>query len=246
MSLLQRHTNFLYIVLGLSVLFAIILAIVLLSQSFGQSYSQQLASPDIPQQTELNTQTFGVRRIRLQTEGDCGEIEISRNGQASKLGCDTRLENRIFLSNENLQRLFGNLTKDEFDQLQELYYLPGLAQNLTITIETNYGTKTVTVSGSDTSAPILDESLEDIIDIIEDVEEDLETPSPTPPPTPIPTPTPSGYIPPSPTPGTTPTPTPTPSPGGGSQEAQDPFDCEMLEQKGVTVSNIRCLEADDL
>lgn len=239
--LLQQYSGLLYLIIGLSFLFAIILAIVLYTQAFGQSYSRQLIQPDLPRQQEATRPTFSVRRINLQVEGLCGAVEVLRNGQATRIGCNDRAQNRIFLSNERLRQLFGNLTQEEFEALQGRYFLEGLEEDLILTIETNYGTKTITLTGSDSSAPSAPDVIGDIIDEFEDIDEELDLPPATPPPAPSPTPTPPGG---GPTPPPNPTPTPTPLPPGATPEPEDPFDCSMIDQFGVTVSNIRCLEDD--
>lgn len=240
MSLLRRHDGFIYLVIGLSVLFTIVIVVVLVTQSLGSNYSQLISTPDVPRQQLLDQQTFSVRRINLKVEGICGAVDILRSGRATKIGCDTRIDNSIILSNEKLQQLFGNLTKEEFDQLEEKYFVSGLDRTITLEIQTNFGTKTVTLSGSDTGAPPAPGGLDDIVEIIEEVEEELNNPTPTPPTLPSTTPTPT------PPPGQTPTPTPsgtpTPTPPGATPEPAVPFSCSMLERLGVTVSNIRCLD----
>lgn len=240
MTILHRNSNLLFIVLGLIAIFATIIVFVLFSQAFGRNYSQHLATPDVPAEVELDQQTFSVRKINLRVEGLCGSVEILRNGQANKLDCLNRYENRVLLSNDRLSSLFGNLSREGFENLASKYYLPDLEADLIITIETNYGTKTVVISSNDPAAPPIDDDIGDIIDIIEDIEEELEVPPPTPPNTPLPTPTPSFNPTPPPTSG--PSPTPSPTPPGATPDPVEPFSCNMLEQQGVTVSNIRCIE----
>lgn len=211
-----------------------------------QGLPQQALLPQFRNDSQLGTQTFTVKRIAVEYEGSCETLDIKINGEAKQVECDdTYIENRKLLSNETIEKLFGSLTKESFLALEDKYYAPNLSLSLQLTIETNFGTKTITISNTDNTAPEITEELEDIVEEIEEVEEEINQPDPSPPPsippTPIPTLSPGA----TPTPAGSPTPTPisTPTPEPGA--TPEPFRCDMLDQQDVTVSNIRCLEDED-
>ena len=241
MAIMTKKIELGLFLLGLGGIFIIIGIVLFSSGSFREAYSEKLDAPDVPEEVVLEQQTFSIKRLLVSQEGECGFIEIKRNGQALDYACDdTRIENRDLLSNERIARLFGSLTKEKFLELEDVYYAPGIENDITITLETNFGTKEITISSSNKDAPALTEELEEIIEVIEEVEEELEEPDPSPPPTPEPTPTPSPGS--TPNPSSTPNPTPTPTASPDLSATPEPFRCDMLNNQNVTVSNIRCLD----
>lgn len=212
-------------------------------KKISQSYFSKAPQPVKINDSETGTQTFTIKKISLQAEGSCQTLELTRNGEAKKIDCDdTYLDNRLFLTNDQIAKLFGKLTKEEFNNLSTKYFLEGLDKDLIITIETNFGTKEITLSSNDPEAPSVPDSLEEIVDETTDIEEEINNPTPSPTPGNNPTPTPGT----SPTPISSalpsPTPASTPSPSTDPGATPEPFRCDMLDQQGVTVSNIRCLE----
>lgn len=227
------------LLLGVGVVVGLVIVLI---QRFLISQNQGLVSSNNPltQLTGVREQTFVVRKITVRREGDCGQTELYINGEAIDEECITGARNRIILSNQKVSELFGRLDASSFTDLENLYYLPGLEQDITLVLETSYGTKVVTVSGDNDQATPVDPDLEDLIDDIEDVEEELDLPDPTP--TPEPTPSPSPGTSPTPGPSASPTPQPSPTPTPEPLDPEEPFDCSQIDQTGVTVSNIRCLD----
>jgi len=212
----------------------------MLSKSFSTKFQQQNKAEVKIDQVNLETQTFTIKHIVVKNLESCETYDFQKNGSVTQTNCNNIIETRDILSNQTIQRLLTQLTRQDFDNLKETYYSPDI--NIVITIETNFGTKTITISNNG-ETPI-DEILEDLISDLEEVIEDISDPPISPPPAGSPTPTPFSLPSPTPTPpGSTPIPTPTPSPTpiGATPE---PFNCSMLDQQGVTVSNIRCLEEE--
>jgi len=232
----------------LAVLLGVFVLMIVLFRSADFGSSSKSTNPNLLKENSLgnNEQSFVIRKISVDFSNNCETLEIKINGEAKQIECDdTYIENRTLLSNETIQNLFSTLSKEDFLELFGKYYVPGLQNDLTLTIETSFGTKTVVLSGSDNNAPEVTDELEEIIEVIEEIEEDLDEPDPSAPPSipPTPTPAPGSTPTPGPTslPGTSPTPTPVPDPGS----TPEPFRCDMLDQTGVTVSNIRCLDDED-
>lgn len=223
-------------------LIAVIGVIVYVSSQVGENYTLQLVQPPPAKESQINTHEFAVQNIRVKRGANCGYTEIKKNGEARSVDCFGVASDVDILSNETLANLFGTLDKDDFEQLSSVYYLPGISEDIELYIVTNYGSKTIIISGNNTSAPILDGPLADLVDEIDDIEDDLDDPEPTPVVSIPPTPTLPGFTP-TPTPiGGGPTPTPSPTPTLAPGATPEPFSCEMLEQNGVTVSNIRCVD----
>jgi hypothetical protein len=219
---------------GIIVLIVVFVIFILNSQIFADRYAQQRNLQESTKNYELNAQTFAVRRIEIKDLDNCQTLEYLSNGYANKFDCDNVLEAKKLFSNQTILTLLNTLTLEEFEKLVSDYFSQDL--NLVITIETSHGTKTITIN-PEGSTP-LPAPIEEIIDTSDELEEELDEPAVSPPPTPGPTPppTPTPSLP----PGATPTPTATPSPG--PVDPADPFSCDMLDQQGVTVSNIRCLD----
>lgn len=223
------------LIFGVLVVAALVVAILVVSVRFGINYR---AIVDVPITTETNYQEaeFSVRKITLVDRITGERIEILASGEV-RVSQNDQLSHRGLLSNSRLKDLFLKLSQEEFESLAKGYFSQD--QNLSIIIETTQGTKTVDINNQQPPTqppPVID----DIVDDIEDIESEVVTPTPTPPIIPTPTPPPPGSSPvptptpppPTPTPGVTPAPSPTP----------DPFSCDQLNEHGVTVSNIRCLD----
>lgn len=240
MANIKSPINFIYPALFVLLIAVLGIVYLLISRTFQTRFQQQSGAETSVRQIGLNQQTFTVKKITIKDELACQTLTVERNGSATQTNCDNQIEARDILSNEIVQKFLNTLTQEEFDTLETDYYSPDL--DLTITIETNYGTKTITIN-SQGSAPI-DDNIQEIIEGSDDIEEEITQPPTSPPPsanpTPSPTPPPIGGGPtPTPGPGASPTPTPTPLPPGATPE---PFRCDMLGNLDVTVSNIRCLE----
>ncbi len=161
---------------------------------------------------------------------------MSHNGTFRRYECTTlkTIESGT-LGIEGIAHLF-DISLEDFENLGT-YYESGDSP-YTIVIETNVGTKTITVVSGSGSAPSV---IEDLIEKIEDQEEELfVTPTPGASTVPTSTPTPTSTPSPTPTPTSQSTATPTPTPFG---ETVEEFSCSMLPVYGraIIVSNIVCL-----
>jgi hypothetical protein len=223
-----------FILLGLAGIFIVIIVVVIAAQVFGKKYQNEININTTPRELLPNSQTFDVKQIRLVDNTGCSSLIFNKNGEVSRVSCENVLENKVVVSNDEIQKLLRLINHGNFDQLTQHYYSDHL--NITLIIETNYGTKEIHIDSSgDTPLP---GDVGDIIDTAGDVGEQLNNPTPPPPPSTPPTPTPG--------PGSTPVPTPSPIPSGKPTPtpipaSPEPFDCSQITQKNVTISGIRCL-----
>ncbi len=195
--------------------------------------------PEAPRQLEYIKPDFQIKTITIKDLNSGCSIKILQNGTATQYcGDNQQLFDRKILSSDLIQRLFSNLNEDQFSSLLSDYF--SFTLHLQIIIETSIGSKTININSSSSNQP--SGNFQDFLDDIEDVTQETNQPTPPPPPTPPPTspppPSPSSH--PNPTPSTSPTPYPTPFPREGT--AQPSFDCSIITETGVTVSNVRCLD----
>jgi len=210
----------------------------LIAYTFSKVYTSQTNVATIPRQQELNKQTFSIRRVTIKNKSDNCTLEFLKSGVVTKR-CDDgiSIEARKIFSNQKIADFFENLSQQEFENLLTDYFDSQL--DLEITIETNYGIKVISINSFSTNEQ--SQSIQDLIDQSQQIEQEVDQPisSPPPPPSPSPSPSTTPLAPPSPSP-TSPSPSPSPSPltqTGGPE----PFNCSLINNTNVTVSQIRCL-----
>lgn len=223
------------VLIGLGLTFAIVVLVLIRNQLITRPNNETTSTNAPVTQVSTGSHTFDVKRITMVDNAGCFSLTFDKNGQVAKVTCDLSMESRAILSNQEIQSLLQKLSQAEFNELLPEYFSENL--NITLIIETNYGTKEVVISDKGT-VPI-DGVIEEIIEDIEEIEDTLETPRPSSLPTTPPSPTPNPQVSPTPSIGPNSTPTPIPTPITGSPE---PFTCADLERQGVTVSNIRCID----
>ncbi len=210
-----------------------------IAQRFGTVY-QERVTIEAQRQRGEEARRLSINKITLRKQKEGGDecIEIGHNGAVLRRNCTTsEILERGYLGSDQINELFGNLTLEDFDQLQGSY--AGLS-GYQIIIETNQGTKTITLGDGGGEVP---QALQDLLDDLLTTEETAFVPTPPPvvaTPTPLPTTTPPAPTPTPPAGGPTPKPTATPLPPGVTPE---PFSCDMLDpySRPINVSNTVCL-----
>jgi len=225
------------IISGIAGFIAFGLIIFFLARAFSAYYSSSKNVDTPVRQIVDQTQAFSVKQVTLKDNKTGCRLEIYKNGYVAQICDDSgRIQARKLFSRQKLLEFFSRLENQaDLDALLDHYFSSEF--DLEIIIETTQGTKTIIVN--DQGETSLDDIVSDIIDDANDLEDEITTPTPPPPSPPAPTPTPP--------PGSTPLPSPTPpgpTPIPSPISQTEPFDCSMLEQTGVTVSNIRCLDPE--
>ncbi len=126
--------------LGVTLIVATLIVFALLLISPGNQANPRVdLAESAPRQLETIPQAFAVQKITIRKDGQT--IEILSNGVVTRSSLDlSKIQDRKLVSSNKILSLFGSLTLEEFLALATQYF--SATQNLTIVIETTYGTKT--------------------------------------------------------------------------------------------------------